>query len=296
MDNYCKYVHVSEVEERWGLYVTTAGHTRVLPNQPYPAPNRHPDTRFFSWNTGRIIDGLDVVYISQGAGVFESAQTPPQRITAGTCFLLFPDVWHRYQPDHSVGWEEYWIGVKGTTMKTLLASGLLLPTQPIVSVGYSESLLTLFGQVQQRVQSSRPGDGQILAGLAMQIFGTVYATSCQQAHRAPTNVEGLIAKSRFLLQERLDRTVRLEAIADELPLGYALFRREFKRIVGESPGQYLLRLRIEKAGQLLQSTALDVGEIAYHFGFSSLQHFSKIFRQKTGLSPTEYRSRRTVTL
>jgi AraC-like DNA-binding protein len=288
METFSKYLHTSDIEERWGLYVTTAGHTRVRPNQAYPPSRSHPDDWFFTWNTGRIIDGLSVVYISQGAGVFESAHTPPQRVEAGTCFLLFPGVWHRYQPDHSVGWEEYWLGIKGLYVGTLLAGGLLSPAEPVVRVGYNEAMLRLFEQVVTLLHSTKPGYQQVLAGVAIQLFGELYATSREQAH-VPNSYEALIAKARFLLQERLHEPVRMEAIAEALPLGYAVFRREFKRLVGESPGQYLLRLRVQKAGDLLRSTSLNVSEIAYHLGFSSVQHFSKVYRQKTSQSPSECR-------
>ncbi|MEJ7912538.1 MAG: AraC family transcriptional regulator, partial [Chitinophagaceae bacterium] len=98
MKNYFKYLHITPLEEKWGFYVTTVGYAKVNPNQQYPNNEEHPQTHSLNWNNGRILNAFYVVFISKGRGTFESAKTGPTSISAGTCFFLYPGVWHRYKP------------------------------------------------------------------------------------------------------------------------------------------------------------------------------------------------------
>lgn len=75
-------------------------------------------------------------------------------------------------------------------------------------------------------------------------------------------------------------------------MGYSKFRKLFKSETGYSPHQYHLNLRINKAKELLQTTELNIKEIAYQTGFESEFYFSKLFRKKSGISPTDYRTKK----
>ena len=70
------------------------------------------------------------------------------------------------------------------------------------------------------------------------------------------------------------------------------FRRIFKDSCGTTPKQYILNLRIEQAKRLLDEGMSSVKAIAEDCGFSSIYHFSRIFKSTVGLSPTEYVKRR----
>ena len=65
----------------------------------------------------------------------------------------------------------------------------------------------------------------------------------------------------------------------------------FKKYTGISPAQYHLQLRIKKAEDMLSMTNKPIKEIAFELGFSSLFYFSRLFKQKTGVNPTELRNR-----
>ena len=72
-------------------------------------------------------------------------------------------------------------------------------------------------------------------------------------------------------------------------LSVSRFEHLFKEETGISLGAYRQRLRIENAKNLLTSTDLTVSEISELVGFGDSLYFSRIFKSKTGLSPTEYR-------
>lgn len=72
------------------------------------------------------------------------------------------------------------------------------------------------------------------------------------------------------------------------------FCKMFKKATGLNFTEYLSRVRIEKAKNLLLNPNLRVSEIAYEVGFQSLTHFNRVFRKIVGRSPTDYRSRLTA--
>ena len=70
------------------------------------------------------------------------------------------------------------------------------------------------------------------------------------------------------------------------------FRKSFETVYGVSPIKYLNGLRMRKARSLLESDYASIGQVAESVGYSSIYHFSKMFRQHTGISPTEYAKNR----
>src|ERR1700754_4023126 len=175
MRNYHKYLPVTGLEEQWGLYVTTVGYTNIGANQAYPKNEEHPSSHSFNWNTGRILDGYYVVFITHGQGVFESGRTTTATIQPGTCFFLFPGIWHRYRPDVQSGWEEYWIGFKGSYADDLMRKGFFPAGDPFVQAGMHEQLLMLFQKILETVRLAPAGYHQVIAGLALQVLGQMHS-------------------------------------------------------------------------------------------------------------------------
>jgi len=67
------------------------------------------------------------------------------------------------------------------------------------------------------------------------------------------------------------------------------FKREFKAIYNTTPGKWLLHKRLENANLLLNSTTKSVNEIAFESGFENNTHFSRVFKEKYGKSPLQFR-------
>jgi len=68
------------------------------------------------------------------------------------------------------------------------------------------------------------------------------------------------------------------------------FSRRFKEAFGETPHQYVLTRRVERAQELLRNTELSVTEICFEVGFQSLGSFSTAFHKVAGMTPTAYRA------
>lgn len=84
------------------------------------------------------------------------------------------------------------------------------------------------------------------------------------------------------------------SLAREMGISEIYLRKLFIKYYQITPKQFVLDLRLRKARQLLTETGFSVAQIAEDCGFSSLYHFCRIFKEKTGLTPTEYSQRNQI--
>ena len=293
MHSFNKYLTPSVSDEKWGFFITTVGYSKIDSNQVYPNTREHPASHVFTWNKGRILNDYYLVYISKGRGVFESSGTSSFEVSTGTCFFLFPGVWHRYKPDPRSGWEEYWVGFKGYYPDHLMQQLFFDQKKPFYHIGLNEDIQRLFQKLLDNVKSAVPGYQQIISGVTLEILGLINSISLNK--ESYTDITGRsIAKAKFRMQESIENPISMDELLDEVPMSYSKFRQAFKNATGLSPNQYYLDIRLNKAKELLTATSLSINEIAYHTGFESIFYFSKLFKKKNGVSPKDYRNNRLV--
>jgi transcriptional regulator GlxA family with amidase domain len=120
----------------------------------------------------------------------------------------------------------------------------------------------------------------------------VHAATRQQPFEENTDKAAqLMKKAMLLLRARVEERISMETVATTLHVSYAWFRKTFRQYTGMPPRQYFIQLKIEKARLLLNDTNRSVKEIAYDLNFDYPNHFSKLFKAKTGLSPEQYRKK-----
>ena len=98
-----------------------------------------------------------------------------------------------------------------------------------------------------------------------------------------------LTKARDFMRYAYGRPVSLPDVAARANLSPYHFLRVYKRAYGETPHEFLTRLRIERAKTLLARGSHNVTEACFEVGFSSLGSFSSLFAHRVGLSPSEYR-------
>jgi AraC family transcriptional regulator len=91
------------------------------------------------------------------------------------------------------------------------------------------------------------------------------------------------------IEDNLEGDLSLQAMAAEVDISPLYLARAFKSAVGQSPHQYVLARRIERAKELLRNTDLPVVDVALSSGFSSQSHLSHWFIRQVGVSPAVYR-------
>jgi AraC-like DNA-binding protein len=99
-----------------------------------------------------------------------------------------------------------------------------------------------------------------------------------------------LLRAKDLIDARYREPLDVEALARVAHLSPAHFSREFRRAFGESPHQYLLTRRLERAAELLRNTDRSVADICFTVGLSSVGSFTTSFGRTFELSPTAYRA------
>jgi AraC family transcriptional regulator len=92
------------------------------------------------------------------------------------------------------------------------------------------------------------------------------------------------------MKEHLDETIGLQELADLVRLSRFHFCTAFRKATGFSPHQWLVRIRMERARELLTNSRLTITEIALAVGYQTPSSFTQAFRASTGTTPTEYRA------
>jgi len=293
---YRKYFSESQLKDmedsgpNWGVNVHTVGHYVHPPQRIYPDPG-HPSTHAFQWKKGRRLQEFQIVYIAGGKGLYEGEGMETVGIEAGTIMLLFPNTWHRYKPTLETGWEEFWVGFDGVFADYLMRQECFDPHKPLIKIGFNAEFLNVFLRLIDTVKYEGVAFRQIASCLVVQLLGLVYSSALMNG-KTQLRQEQVVHAVRFKIHELWNQNLDFEAMATEQNVSYEWFRKVFKEVIGTSPGQYLLNLKIEKSGQLLLETSLTVGEIAARAGFESEFYFSRIFKKKTGFSPGEYRKQK----
>ena len=98
-----------------------------------------------------------------------------------------------------------------------------------------------------------------------------------------------LLRAKDLMDARFREPLDVHAVANAARLSPAHFSREFRRTFGETPHQYLLTRRLERAAALLRNTDHSVAEICFEVGLQSVGSFTTSFGRAFGLSPTAYR-------
>jgi len=113
-------------------------------------------------------------------------------------------------------------------------------------------------------------------------------------HRSVRTYRGGLGPARLrmikeLVHAKMEDELTLCEMAQSVELTTAYFARMFRKSTGETPHQFVLRNRIERAKEMLRAAEPRVLDVAVACGFKTQQHFARVFRRMCGACPTKYR-------
>src|SRR6202040_1585044 len=123
----------------------------------------------------------------------------------------------------------------------------------------------------------------------------VALVSSQAVRLRPVRISrGGLAPARLrritdLVHARLEDELGLDELAQSVGLSTAHFARMFRKSTGETPHQFVIRQRLERAKAMLRAPNARILDVAVACGFKTQQHFAQVFRDVCGFSPTGYR-------
>jgi AraC-like DNA-binding protein len=137
-----------------------------------------------------------------------------------------------------------------------------------------------------------PDSQQQSAAALLKIFAQHLSMLCNQIVVKQENAEPpVISRAKRYIEEHQAEELRLGQVAKAVNTSAFYFCKMFKKFTKVNFTDYLSRVRIEKAKDLLLNPNLRISEIAYEVGFQSLTHFNRVFKRILGQSPTDYRTR-----
>lgn len=199
---------------------------------------------------------------------------------------------HIYEdaPDSS-GFLEEWnfpTEVQGGELERLLFERLchlnphmVLPQSDPTSYDNGPTLVQNINRNRQRTFSNRVES----RGIIFQLF----ARFLDSATRGHGHFDERIRKTMFEIRSRICHPITLDQLAEVANLSKDHYIRLFKREVGCTPQQYINRKKIEQAQLLLFTEDYPVKNVAYMLGFEDHSYFNRLFRQRTGFTPKQYR-------
>ncbi len=124
----------------------------------------------------------------------------------------------------------------------------------------------------------------------------VYGVLMQLLSADPVQNEGstghpTIDQALDYIHQHLAEKITVQDIAESIGYSESYFARKFIDVVGTTPYKFVLKCRLERAQQLLQTTSLSIQEISIQTGFNSIANFSYAFKKEVGVSPLEFRER-----
>ncbi len=109
------------------------------------------------------------------------------------------------------------------------------------------------------------------------------------ANNKETQSNGVIAKAKAYINANFHKEISLDDVSREVDISPYYFSKIFKEETGENFIEYVTSVRMEKAKELLEQSALSMKEICAQVGYSDPNYFSRTFKKNVGVTPTEYK-------
>lgn len=211
-------------------------------------------------------------------------------VGSGQAAIVLPGQPHAYGASEDQAWSIYWCHAAGSGAACLAALAVERSGSPVVAISDHARLAGLFREIIDELAHGYGLPHLLAASLTLgHLLGCVYTEGGRRATAAPdaaTRVRDVAA----YLRRRCERPARLEELARMANLSVSHFSAVFRRELGFSPVDYLVRARMRRACELLDTTASPLKEIAEAVGVSDPLYFSRVFRAIYGVSPSHYRS------
>lgn len=223
-------------------------------------------------------------FILSGRGVFLKNGVR-YGLSAEQGFLIVPGESTVYTADSKDPWEYIWFGFNGLEAQSLLSMVGLSAGTPIFScLDADMAARHLMGIIESA--AAREGREQRMLGYLHLFFSTI-----RVREESGSGISGQHAeRAAEYMRLNFCYDIHVADVARHIGIDRSHLFRIFRAKYGSSVQQYLLGLRMAAACRMLSEGTWSINEVCFSCGFKDVNHFSKLFRQKTGIAPGKYRS------
>ena len=228
-----------------------------------------------------------ILYIAEGR-CFVTLDGEVEETPAGSIVVFLPrqpQEYRFYKRDKSVS---YYLHFSGTACADVLKE-MAITDRNIYYIGKSPTLEKLLNNLIDEYRQQLKFSKYRMAGLLLDILSLIGRKNSNMKYGNP-DINQKFAEVCSYMAQNFANDMTVEDYARMCNLSESRFSHRFSEIIGTSPKQYIINLRIEAAKELLINSDQSVLQIGEAVGFSTQNYFSRIFKKQTGLSPTEYRN------
>ncbi len=259
----------------------------------------------------RCFDVYDVILVKKG-GMYIQEEQQEYAIRDGQMLVLEPGKTHFGTKASTEETEVYWVHFKhALPLQTLEAEDIpwsaVLPegrdsdTQPSDQTMYMPKYGDIpFDRLQQVLDQMNRLHRQLSVERSLQLqarFGELLELMQEVAKSRPGSRSSALANETVsYLQKHWKEPFHSAKMAESLHFQFDHITRCMKKYTGMTPLQYVHHLRITHAAAMLEQTSMSIQEIAERVGIPSASFFGRLFRERLGMSPGQYRARRQCQL
>lgn len=232
---------------------------------------------------------LVLIHCLQGEGWLEMGGAR-WRVQPGQAIAIPPGAAHAYGASGERPWTIYWVHMAGAQVGRVARMLGVDAGRPLFNPGFDPALPPLYEAMI--AQLSRGYAAAILLDASLTL-GRLVARLCLDAARPEgggVSVAGRIERALTLMEQNVDGRIRVAELAASASMSPSHFAALFRRKTGFAVLDYFVRLKMQRAGYLLDSTTLPIKVIAAQLGFDDPLYFSRSFRRVHNCSPSAYRS------
>ena len=227
----------------------------------------------------RRLASFGALLLSQGRGTLWSETTGELAVAAPALIWLFPEIAHSYGPSPGESWTEAWTLFDGNLPRDAVHAGYISPVRPVLTPAQPAALQRLFQLLVTEFETLAPAQAGLLVHELLLTPHLVAADAVAQ--------DAAMEEAAALLAQ--DNQVSLPTLAASLNMAPATLRRRFVARHGLPPKAYQLRLRLDRAKEMLTLTDRSIEHIAQAAGFADSYYFSRLFHDREGCSPSAFR-------
>lgn len=232
-------------------------------------------------------------YVINGAGTLFCRGTDGKEYTypiqAHQGFLLCPNQISTYIADMHQPWHYAWVEFDGLRAGEILLRAGLDADHPVYQPKSDPDGKLLWDEMMCIVENDAASPLSLIGHLCLFLDQLIESSANQPEQRENQARDFQIHEAIGYIQEHYSRNLSVEEVVKFSKLSHNQFTRRFKKATGVTPQEYLVRLRLTDAANMLRNTQTPIKEIAASCGYSNPFHFSQAFRRFYGVSPREWR-------
>lgn len=260
-------------------YASILFNTGRTDDQLYVSEIGHAQSPAGYFTTSHVRNAYILHYVVRGKGGFCGK---PVRANQG--MLICPECSHEFRADEEDPWERYWIIWGGSKAGSLLSGCGLTAENHIFDYHWGDEIFPIFQNALKASDKIRNSQYYLIGILYLLLsFHERYAA------RDASGRENPVSRAVWYMNTQYSSGITMEQTAAYAGVSEHYLCHLFQERMRISPQQYLLRVRLDRALELLARSDLRINEISRSVGYSDALYFSKLFRKKMNMSPTEYR-------